>query len=170
MHRGRLVIAGILTIGIVAACIAVWVNYRYGRRALQYWGPENALLIRDAESVLLVRLVPQEGSSVERVWQVAGRMWAGERQVQVSGRIGTLRVREALLDDAAYDWEAAPGDCQATVLHALVFEGDNRSVTAVLDTKCQLLLREADDRRAAVSISPTNEFFSRWIDQQLPHE
>ena len=168
MQRGRLVITAILLIAIVSASLAVWVHYRKGRKALEYWGRDRSLLIRDAESVQLIRLRPQESDRDQKGFPhtIDGRRWAEEARADVSNHSGLLHVRMALLDDQSYDWLQQPKNCRPERLHVLVFQAPADRLEVILDTECRLLRRVGDQRD--VSMAPASKFFARWLQQQLP--
>jgi len=169
MQRGKLVILFILCIGTLAAIISIWTHYRGGQRALKYLGKHDALLLRDAKTVRLMRLKPAESDEVKEgdSWNVEGGQWAVEQQFDVTHRSGVLYIREALLHDSTFDWAAQPKDCQSKQLFVLVFQSDKDQLKLIFDTQCQWMRAEGNSR-PAISIAPTITFFSDWLTHQLP--
>jgi len=169
MQRGKLVILFILGMGILAAIISLWTHYRGGQRALKYLGKDDALLLRDAKTVQLVRLRPAPEDSVteDDLWNVDGQPWMVEQRFDVTHRAGLLYVRESLLHDSTFDWSQQPKDCQSKWLSVLVFRSDKNQLKLIFDTQCQWMRAEGNSR-PAISIAPAITFFADWLNHQLP--
>jgi len=168
MQRGRLVILLMLTIGILAGAVSVWVHYQAGRRALKYWGPVGALLLRDADRVRLTRLQPATDAADVKFKGIANRDWEAQQTVDVSHRAGVLHIREALLHDSTFDWKAGPGNCQPESLFLFVFQSGEDELEVILDTECGWLRSKKGSSSPEISIAPSAAFFDRWVKQQLP--
>lgn len=169
MQRGKLVILVILFLGTLAGIVSVWTHYRGGRRALDYFGQHDALLLRDSGSIQLVRLHPAtaEQSTSANIWEIDGRQWIAERELDVTHRAGALYIRESLLHDSTYDWAAKPKDCEATTLFALVFQSGKDRLELILDIECQSMRVVKPSVRPPVSIAPAITFFDGWLKQQM---
>ena len=50
---GKMLILGVVAIGLAAAAVSWWFRYSATHRAAEFWGPEAATLIRDAAHVTL---------------------------------------------------------------------------------------------------------------------
>jgi hypothetical protein len=59
---GKLVISAVVVIALLAAGFSWWFRYTSTRRAAQFWGPQNVLLIRDAPHVQLLNVGPMAES------------------------------------------------------------------------------------------------------------
>src|SRR4051794_4880249 len=59
---GKLLIIGILVLALVAAAASWWFRHNATHRAAKFWGPEAAILIRDAPNVELLVLQPADGN------------------------------------------------------------------------------------------------------------
>jgi hypothetical protein len=89
---GKLVIIGIVTIAIWAAAISWYFRYNATHRAAKFWGPETAVLIRDAPQVTLFKQLPA----------VQGN--ADHSTIDISSAGGLLHLRNALLEDHSFIW------------------------------------------------------------------
>ncbi|MDX1946705.1 MAG: hypothetical protein SFU86_14990 [Pirellulaceae bacterium] len=87
IDRGKLAVVSILALALVMATVAWWWNYERGRRCLDLFGSQAAVLIRRAPRVEILGV-------------------AGEA-TDVSQAQGLLNARTALLDDASYEWNVA---------------------------------------------------------------
>src|SRR5438270_10988443 len=87
---GKLVIIGVVTVSLIGA-VASWLfRYNATHRAAKFWGPEAAVLIRDAPHVTVKRR------------PLTGNFFANE--VDVSHARGLVHLRNALLEDQDFDW------------------------------------------------------------------
>lgn len=131
---GKLVSVAILTVALAAAAFAWWYQYQHGRRALEYWGAEGAVLIRRAPQVELWRLAPSptqptgENAAGERI---LGRILLDQRDITHAR--GLVHARQALISDASYRWNAAPAPPEPDWDYALRFHDGSRRATVVLD-------------------------------------
>jgi len=85
-HRGQFVVLSMLGVAVLAASFAWWWNLQRGRRALEFYGPEAATLIRTAPKVELLR--------------------DDEAVRDISKAKGLLNARTSLLGDASYQWSS----------------------------------------------------------------
>lgn len=106
-RTGRWVVLGLVGLGLVAAA-AAWVwNYQRSRRALAFFGPQTALLIRRAptvELVLLQRPLAADESAPDqaRFVAIAGQAWVIQARIDLSRTPGLLNARTSLLQDASF--------------------------------------------------------------------
>jgi len=87
----------------IAACIAtgisIWHHRQQTRNSMEYWGSDNARLIRYAPEVRLYRL---EGNQAEE-WETLDSM-------NVSKTPGLIHFRQALIEDASFSGNVVPGE------------------------------------------------------------
>jgi hypothetical protein len=122
MNQGKYVIAAMLLVGVVAAGISLWHHYNISRQALEYWGQDGAKQILRAPKVVAVRFA--SGSS-------SGQL-SGAEERDASNARGLVNIRQALVQDAAYDWESVQPAGEGVWQYALRFEGDGPTVTVLL--------------------------------------
>lgn len=149
MQRGKLVIVIMVAVALAMAGFAWWHRYQQGRRSLALWGPEAAQLIRHAPQVELLTLGDQPPRAGEESLVVADRMIAIVKREDISRARGLVHARHVLIEDASFDWDADPADCQGDWGYALRFSKGTNSVTLLLDLKCgraKLLEHQADVR------------------------
>src|SRR5262245_471220 len=82
---GKLVILGVVAIATVAAAASWWFRYKATHRAAEFWGSEDARLIRDAPIV---------------------EMYEPARDI--SAARGLVHLRNALLEDRSFQWPSKP--------------------------------------------------------------
>src|SRR5436309_633792 len=83
-QRGPFVVLSMIAIAVVAAAFTWWWNFQRGQKALEFYGPTAATLIRTAPRVELSR--------------------DGEPLRDISKAKGLVNARTSLLDDASYEW------------------------------------------------------------------
>lgn len=145
---GRLLIAGILAVGFVAAGASWWFRYQATHRAATFWGPDAAVLIRDAPRVEALELQRADagtgggGSPSDEELVVGGTTWRITSRQDVSGSPGMTHLRNALLEDRSFVWPArvVPADTRwarglrfssgAERLLTILFSSDYRWATA----------------------------------------
>ena len=102
VSRGKWAILTMVLLGCVLGGFAVWHHYRQGRRILEFWGSETAMLIRHADQVEVWRLGPQSDQSSSQL-EVRGQSLAILEQVEISRLRGLVHARHALIIDRNYD-------------------------------------------------------------------
>ena len=137
VSRGKWAILTMVLLGCVLGGFAVWHHYRQGRRILEFWGSETAMLIRHADQVEVWRLGPQSDQSRSQL-EVSGQSLAILEQVEISRLRGLVHARHALIIDRNYDWSTAPAG-QAVVWNlALHFRDGEQQTTLVFATASRL--------------------------------
>lgn len=111
--KGQLAVGAMLALAILMATFAWWVNFNRGRRALDFYGPEGAILVRTAPTVEYLRPAP-------------------EGPLDLSKAPGLINARASLLSDASYDW-AASDVVQESPLFSVRFRRGEQSVTVTFD-------------------------------------
>src|SRR5262249_48288752 len=106
---GQLVVLAMLVVATLAATFAWWWNYSRGDQALEFFGPEGALLIRTAPHVSL--LAASESPEID-----------------LSRAPGLLNARASLLADASFQWTEPQGNV-APAEWAVRFRRGDHSVT-----------------------------------------
>ena len=150
--NGVLVAAALLLVGAAAAGVAWWNNLAQTRQALDFWGPEAAVLIRDAPQVTALEFDFRRSADAGSVASEGGFMHpvtgapAKVRTVRdISRAKGLVHLRHALLDDRSFDWSAAPRE-PAELRYALSFERDGR----------RLVVYFSEDFTLATAVRPSD--------------
>jgi len=145
-RSGPFVVAGMIAIAVFAALFAWWWNYERGSRALKFYGPDAATLIRTAAKV---------------------EVTAGARGdwIDVSKSPGLLNARTSLLNDASYRWEVEtifpPLDSPA-----VRFSDARRSVTIRFCFPAGSIHTSSTDRAMALN-GKTAKGWQKYIQRQL---
>jgi hypothetical protein len=177
VHSGVLVTGAVLLLGAAAAGVAWWNNLLHTQRALDFWGPEAAVLIRDAPHVTAFRLTfpaagedRSEGANHPLVDPITGSPAAVRVARDISLAKGLVHLRHALLDDRSFDWTAAPRE-PGDHASALTFEQDGRRLLVLFSADFTRLTAvvpsdPAGDRK--VSTQPIAEGLQRYFADVLP--
>ncbi len=158
---GKLLIAGVLLVGLAAAAASWWFRYNATHKAVDFWGAEAVELIRDAPRVTLRSDRPsadQEGGDEADVTR------------DISNARGLTHFRAALLEDRSYDWSAS-GPPDNNWSRSLVFE-----VTAGAEPRVLILFSpdfrwaangsQGDPVRHVVSTAPIAEGLAKFFAEQ----
>jgi hypothetical protein len=116
---GRLVIIVLVTLGLAAALASVWYHRQSGRRALEFWGTETAVLIAQAPRIEVLELRPADRPAdqpaandppsdqpIQRLG-IGGRFYRVARGKDASQARGVSNIRRAMVLDATYQWDNA---------------------------------------------------------------
>ncbi len=128
MKRDRILIMLILAIAVAATVFAAWFRWSQGRRALEYWGADDARQIRFAMSVDLLWLdaplanaKKQADPSARDAITVDAVTWQVFQRRDITSARGLVHARQALIQDATYLWDDDTLGPEAAWTHALVF-------------------------------------------------
>jgi hypothetical protein len=149
-NPSKLVIAGILAIGLAAALFSQWYHRQSGRRALELWGAEPARLIAQAPKIEALVLEPanapaaaQSGEDqpgeeallnepIERLG-VGGRFYLVTSRRDATGAQGISNIRRAIVMDGTYEWGAPKREEKPQWQYALEFHEDGRTAKVLFD-------------------------------------
>ncbi len=106
-NRGQLVIIGMATAAVAAAAGAWWYQYQQGQRILGLWGAPTAYRIRLAPECDLLWLEPQAAAGDGAI-RIQDSNWRIRAQRAVGNAPGFVHARQALIQDASYDWATPP--------------------------------------------------------------
>lgn len=137
MSRGKWAILTMVLLGCALGGFAVWHHYQQGRRILEFWGSETAMLIRHADQVEVWRLGPPPDQSRSQL-EVNGQPMAILEQVEISSLRGLVHARHALIIDRNYDWSPVPEGGPVPWNLALHFREAGQQVTLVFATDSRL--------------------------------
>ena len=163
VSRGKWAILVMVFLGCVLGGFAVWHHYRQGRRILEFWGSETAMLIRHADQVEVWRLGPQPGQSQSQL-EVAGQALAILEQVEISRLRGLVHARHALIIDRNYEWSEEPEGQSVTWNLALHFRDGEQQATLVFATQSRLAC--VADRPQLVRVT---HMMDRVVEFVTPH-
>jgi hypothetical protein len=94
LDRGKIAVLSMFALAIGAAAFGWWWNFRRGERCLAFYGGQAATLIRTAPTVEILEVETTDVRVTKRI--------------DISKAPGLLNARAALLDDASFEWNAAP--------------------------------------------------------------
>jgi hypothetical protein len=106
---GKLLILAMVGIGLAAAGASWWFRYSATHRAAEFWGPEAARLIRDADKIVLCRVRANDEDADSAADTLLLPDGIARRTVvcrNVSAAPGVTHLRNALLEDHSFDWPA----------------------------------------------------------------
>jgi len=157
MNQGKYVIAVMLLIGVVAAGISLWHHSNVSRLALEYWGQNRAKQILRAPEVIAVRF--PSGSSTDQQTE--------ERDA--SNSRGLVNIRQALVQDAAYDWQSVQPAGDEVWQYALRFEGDDPTVIVLLSFSDGRICWQGADRSIALD-DASARVLRAFVEEQFADE
>ncbi len=95
-RAGGLLVMALLLLGLTAASVAIAFQRGQTQRCLDFYGTEAATAISRAPHVELWQLTEVDG------------LPTATRRVDISEAKGLVHLRRGLVEDANFDWEAAP--------------------------------------------------------------
>lgn len=152
--RGKYIIVAIAVVALSLATFAWTFQYLRGRRVLELWGSEAALLIRveaDRVELLVLEDVPADDARDETRLDIDGAERIVARRIDLTGTPGILHARQALIEDASFNWSRQRDACQPRWPFALQFTQGERTATVAIDTHCQLARLVELGREASIA-------------------
>jgi hypothetical protein len=144
MSSGKLVTLGLLLLAVLAAAFAWWNTWAKGQRALDYWGSRGAYRIRLAPEVTYFELTdapPQTGQAVLQIGPHQHRSVVSQKDI--SRARGLVHARQALIQDASYNWNAAV-TVRPLWSHAFRFSDPEGSQLVLFDLEHALVAMSSD--------------------------
>ena len=178
--RGKISVLVILAAGLVLASFAWWWNRYAGERSLKFWGPDGALIIRDAEQVELFEVIAApavDSATFETVTFPSPSGVRFTRQLKtsrdISGAPGLIHARTSLLQDHSFRWAAedsrkAPLRPEATrCTHAVRFTKDGEGAVTILfdfrENRLYYIEKQESILLAPKTISGWKTYIRRYI-------
>lgn len=164
---GKLVIVGIFGVAIAGVILTLWFQFEARRRSRDFWGSDNAVLIGRAPKVELMRLRNSPDSEVSDTEQlkVDGAIFElGERK-DISKARGLVHMRDALIRDSGFQWNASRGDCQPQWEYAFRFADEDDELIIALDVLCRRVRLVPEGQEA--DISPMFQGIKELIDREF---
>ncbi len=170
-YSGRWAIIAVTIIAIGMASYAWWHRRHSGAQALQFWGPETALLISRAPQVELVELgldnrgltARDDVARFDDLPLAAVRTRLVEHTENVPG---LNKARTILLQDNAFAWEEPAGSCSPRWQYALEFRDGERQATVLISLDCPRVKLVGTDKLA--SIQPIAAPMREFLETQFP--
>jgi hypothetical protein len=139
---GRVFILVIVLLASVMGAYAVWHKHEQGRRSLEFWGAENAGLIRHASMVQLLVFHPdQRPADLQDAVESAGGLLIDRHVKDISKQPGLVHARHMLIEDSSYRWDAPAGSGTPGWTFALSFQENEQQVVLAFDTSRRLVQR-----------------------------
>ncbi len=110
MNRGKLLIGVIFAVAALMAGFAVWWQVQQQRRALAFWGRDNAILIRHAPHVELLRLEPDAADDTREAIPFGAATYRVAERMDMAEVEGMLHARHSLIEDYSFVWDEVNGD------------------------------------------------------------
>ena len=111
---GRPLVAGLVLLGVLLACFAIWFQWRQTRRCLELYGSDAARQLQAAARVEL--WTPPASADAQPALETAIR-------TDISRAPGLVHLRRGLVEDANFDWER-PASTGAEWDAAFAFYGE----------------------------------------------
>ena len=167
--EGKYAILAVLVLGLVGATGGWWYRGQLQRNAITFLGADNATLIQEAPSVILLQLEPADASGLggeEQPLAVADREFTVTNRVETGRAPGLIHLRQSLINDRSYNWQQSAAGCEPQWKYAIRFDDEaKRAVTVLLDFSCfQLLVLE---NQRMISMKPMAAGLEKFIAAQL---
>lgn len=149
---GKVAILTIGGISLAMASFAVWVHYDRGRRSIEFWERDNAVLIRHASRVEILNLDPVESIDSPTI-SLDGRDFAATNTIDISQARGLVHARYALIHDMSFQWEQETDGCVSDwsqPCRALRFTEGDRQIVVAFDERCGRLHLVGADREVTL--------------------
>jgi hypothetical protein len=168
---GKLIVLTLVGLGLAATLFSLWFTYRSTHRTLQMWGPKTARLIQAARQVTALRLEPAAGDAADgEAWLELGAETFHVAEARDFSHVrGLIHLRQVLLQDANFRWDAQLDDCRPTWGYALRFEEGGRTATLAFSLDCGRVALAGSDLDVALSEAVTRglrEFFAESFSKQ----
>lgn len=131
--RGQHVVLGLLLLGVGAAGFAVWYQRSMTDQALAFWGADVALALGNPEKLELVTLAPVDPAGSEERLSLGGREFAVVTRQDITTAPGVTHARQALLENASFDFASPPPATPATWTHVLLIARGETKATIAFD-------------------------------------
>jgi hypothetical protein len=141
--RGQHVVLGLLVLGVGAAGFALWYQRSMTNQALAFWGSDVALALGSPEKLELLTLAPVDPAAGEERLNLGGRDFAVVTRQDITRAPGVTHARQALLENASFDFASPPSATPVTWTHVLlVAQGTTRATIAFDFTGRRVRLEE----------------------------
>jgi len=167
---GKLVILFIFGLSTGMGGYAWWHHYHQGRQCLELWGSEVGELIRYAPVVQAIELTEEEGANRERI-RIGKQTRTVRKLVEISETPGLVHGRQALIEDASFQWNASAGNEPGEWSYALQFVDEARLATIAFDVSNGRVHLVGDDREAVLTAKLREAYGERipkWIERATP--
>ncbi len=146
-NPGKIVIVVLLGVGLAAALFSLWYQRQGGRRALEFWGAQTALLVARAPRIEALQLRPAAAAKAGdngvgeaplasdeplRRIGVGGRFYLVSDGKDASGAPGISNIRRAMVIDSPYQWDET-GAADPTWQYALEFREGEQAAIVLFD-------------------------------------
>ena len=164
-YSGRWAIIAVTVIATLMASYAWWHRRYAGEQALQFWGPETALLISRAPQVRLIELGGDKSGLTARAdvarFDDLPLAAVRTRLVEHTENVpGLNKARTILLQDNAFAWEEPADSCSPRWQYALEFRDGERQATVLISLDCPRVKLVGSDKTASIQpiAAPMREF------------
>lgn len=158
MNRGRWVILVIFGLAGAVGVLSVGLHYWISRRAIAWWGHDAAALIQNAPQVAALQLQPHFGpahggpTDTAETVTIGGVGYDVVRRKDLAGQDGLDHLRNSLLEDMNFAWNAPPPAAPSQWRFALEFRDGAKRLVIVLDPTGRRLARA--ETGASLAIAP----------------
>jgi len=197
-NAGKLVIVAIVAIALALALFSLWYHRQGGRRSLEFWGTEAAVLIARAPQIECIELsradqtrpaqpLPDQpavegehaaeaalaaasgpGDRPIQRLGIGGRFYTVEAAVDSSHARGVSNIRRAMVLDATYRWDADADAEQPTWQYAMEFRDQARSVMVLFDFERGVVGSTSNTRLAVLEPAAVHDWSAFCEEQFAP--
>ena len=158
MNRGRWAILVIFGLAGAVGVLSVGLHYWISRRAIAWWGHDAAAVILNAPQVAALQLESPVGAAhggptdIAETVTIGGVHYDVARRKDLAGQEGLDHLRNSLLEDMNFAWNAPPPAAPSQWRFALEFRDGPLPLIVIFDPTGRRLARA--DTGASLAIAP----------------
>jgi hypothetical protein len=174
MNQGKIIVGIAVALGICAGLAGYWWNYGVSRRAMEFWGQENARLIRLAPKVEYLLLE----SNYDDLEITPGTIrplepktsYAIVKTVDLSQARGLIHLRNAILSDDQYEWDMCigGGDEKFQALRFTDQAGNQATVYFTTTNEMPQAYQDINKNSYVVALGPLAKSLEQFLARELP--
>jgi hypothetical protein len=160
---GKVAIIAMIVVSLALTAFAWWYRYQQGRRAMEFWGPETAQLIRHAPRVELADLAEVPPLDLPRMIEAGDpSRFSGQN---ISDAPGLVHARHSLIVDSNFQWGERVESPDAIAWDVAWRFGDGKNERVVFLDYETGATRRLDDQRIEILqpaiVSGMRDYISR---------
>ncbi len=163
--RGPAVVLLIFGLALAAAGFAWWYRQSLGQRVVDHWGGQAGMRIRYAPSVELLRVRDEPSNLGAPLATQGDPPQYLENPRDVSRAKGIQNARQALVEDASYDWNVRNQATAPRWAYALFFRDRDGLSRLLIDAECRTLWL-VEGKNGPICSAPIAHALQAFLEEQ----
>ncbi len=173
MNQGKIIVGIAVALGIAAGLAGYWWNYGVSRRAMEFWGQENARLVRLAPKVeyLELQLIEDDLTITPESIRplLATYSYAIRKTADLSQARGLIHLRNAILSDDQYRWDIFEDQLLQEKVQALRFTDEaGKVVTIYFSIPPAVAFLDTNKQNENIVLGPLAKSLEQFLARELP--